>query len=130
MFSLNLVRLGGLAAVTAGVLMLILDAWGLVWGLVLELLGAYPENFSEEAVTTAYALQSTLWLIGVPLLLVAAVGLYARQSDAAGALRIVGFLWTLIGTGLLVGMIWANAFVAPTLAVEAPLSSTRSLRGL
>jgi hypothetical protein len=49
MFSSSLVRLGGLAAVAAGVLLLILDAWGLV----LELLGAYPENFSEEAVTPA-----------------------------------------------------------------------------
>jgi hypothetical protein len=48
MFSSNLIRLGGLAAVTAGVLLLILD----VWGLLLELLGAYPENFSEEALTT------------------------------------------------------------------------------
>ena len=52
MLSSNLVRLGRLAAVTAGVLLLILD----LWGLVLELLGAYPENFSEEAVTTGYAL--------------------------------------------------------------------------
>ncbi|MDP8973164.1 MAG: hypothetical protein M3N45_08285 [Actinomycetota bacterium] len=80
MFSSNLVRLGGLAAVTAGVLLLILDAWGLV----LELLGAYPETFSEEAVTTGYALQSALWLVGALLLLVAAVGLYARQSESAG----------------------------------------------
>lgn len=116
MFSSNLVRLGGLAAVTAGVLLLILDAWGLV----LELLGAYPENFSEEAVTTGYALQSALWLVGALLLLVAAVGLYARQSELAGTLGIVGFLAALMGTGLLVGLIWANVFVAPTLAVEAP----------
>jgi hypothetical protein len=34
------------------VLLLILDAWGLV----LELLSAYPENLGEEAVTTGYAL--------------------------------------------------------------------------
>jgi hypothetical protein len=116
MFSSNLVRLGGLVAVTAGVLLLILD----LWGLVLELLGAYPENFSEEAVTSGYGLQSTLWLIGALLLLVAAVGLYARQPEAAGTLGLVGFLAALMGTGLLVGLIWANVFVAPTLAVEAP----------
>jgi cell division protein FtsW (lipid II flippase) len=99
------------------VLLLILDAWGLV----LELLSAYPENLSEEAVTTGYALQSALWLVGALLLLVAAVGLYARQSESAGTLELVGFLAALSGTGLLVGLIcWANAFVAPTLAVEAP----------
>jgi hypothetical protein len=116
MFSPNLVRLGGLAAVTAGALLLIIDAWGLV----LELLDAYPENFSEEALTTTYAVQSALWLIGALLLLVALVGLYARQSEAAGVLGLVGFLVALIGTGLLVGTFWTNAFIPPALAVQAP----------
>ena len=116
MFLSNLVRLGGLAAVTAGVLLLILDAWGLV----LELLGAYPENFSEEAVTSTYAVQSAMWLIGALLLLVAVVGLHARQSEAVGALGLVGFLAALIGTGLLVGVFWTNAFIPPALAAEAP----------
>ena len=116
MFSSNLVRVGGLAAITAGALLLILD----LWGLVLELLGAYPENFSEEALTTNYAVQSTLWLIGALLLPVALVGLHARQSEAAGALGLVGFLAALIGTELLVGMFWTNAFIPPALAVEAP----------
>lgn len=120
MFSSNLVRLGGLAAITAGALLLIVDAWGLV----LELLGAYPANFSEEALTTTYAVQSAMWLIGALLLLVALVGLYARQSEAAGVLGLVGILVALIGTGLLVGTFWTNAFVPPALAVEAPLSST------
>jgi hypothetical protein len=116
MFSSNLVRLGGLAAITAGALLLIVDAWGLV----LELLGAYPENFSEEVLTTTYTVQSAMWLIGALLLLVAVVGLHVRQWEAAGALGVVGFLAALIGTGLLVGFIWANVFVAPALAVEAP----------
>jgi hypothetical protein len=61
-----------------------------------------------------------LWLIGTLLLLVAVVGLHARQSEAAGALGLVGFLAALIGTGLLVGFMWANAFIPPALAVEAP----------
>ncbi len=116
MFSSNLVRVGGLAAITAGVLLLILD----VWGLLLELLGAYPENFSEEALTISYTVQSALWLIGALLLLVAVVGLYARQSEAAGALGLTGFLAALIGTGLIVGMVWTNTFIPPALAVEAP----------
>lgn len=116
MASTNLVRVGGLAAVVAGVLLLILD----VWGLLLEIRGAYPENFSEEALTTTYTFQSALWLIGALLLLAAVVGLHARQSEAAGALGLAGFLAALIGAGLLVGMFWTNAFVPPTLAVEAP----------
>ena len=116
MFSSNLVRLGGLAAITAGALLLILD----LWGLVLELLGVSPENFSEEALTTTYTVQSAIWLIGALLLLVVVVGLHARQAEAAGALGLVGFLAALIGTGLLVGFMWANAFIPPALAVEAP----------
>jgi uncharacterized membrane protein len=116
MSSSNLVRVGELAAVAAGVLLLIVD----LWSLVLELLGAYPENFSEEALTTTYMVQSVLWLIGALLLLVAVVGLHARQSEAADALGLAGFLTALIGTGLLVGTFWTNAFIPPALAVEAP----------
>ena len=59
-------------------------------------------------------------LIGVLLLLVALVGLYAHQSEAAGALGLLGFLAALIGTGLLVGMVWTLAFVVPSAAIEAP----------
>jgi hypothetical protein len=77
-FVSNRVQMGGLSAVTAGVLLLNLDARGLV----LELLGAYPETFSEEALTT-YAIRSASGLIGALLLLVAVEGLYARQSEAA-----------------------------------------------
>ena len=54
MFLSNLVRVGGLAAVLAGTLLLILD----IWTLLLELLGAFPENFSEEALTTSFTVQS------------------------------------------------------------------------
>ncbi len=114
--SSNLVRLGGLAAIAAGVLLLILD----LWGLVLELLGAYPENFSEEALTTTYVLQASLWLIGVLLLPVALVGLHTRQLEAAGALGLAGLCVALVGTGLLAGVFWTNLFVPPALAVEAP----------
>jgi hypothetical protein len=61
-----------------------------------------------------------MWLIGALLLLVAVVGLHARQSEAAGALGLVGFVAALVGTGLVVGFVWANVFIPPTLAVEAP----------
>jgi uncharacterized membrane protein len=116
MFSSNLVRLGGLAAITAGALLLILDAWGLV----LEILGAYSENISEEALGPTYMVQSVMWLIGALLLLVALAGLHARQSEAAGALGLAGFVAALIGTGLFVGSVWTNTFIPPALAVEAP----------
>ncbi len=52
--------------------------------------------------------------------MVALVGLYAHQSESAGALGLLGFLAALVGTGLLVGMMWTLAFVAPSAALEAP----------
>jgi len=116
MFSSNLVRLGGLAAVAAGALLLIAD----LWSLIIELLVGDTENFSEVAVSTSWAVISGMYLIGVLLLLVALVGLYARQAEAAGVLGLVGFLAALVGTGLLAGMFWTLAFVAPSVAVEAP----------
>ena len=54
----------------------------------------------------------------------ALVGLYAHQSEAAGAFGLLGFLAVLIGTRLLVGMMWTLTFVVPSAAVEARRSST------
>ncbi len=65
-----------------------------------------------------------MYLLGSLLLLVALVGLYARQSESAGALGLVGFLAALVGTGLLVGSFWTQAFVVASSAIEAPRSST------
>lgn len=112
----NLIRVGGLAAVLAGALLLITD----LWSLLLEVIVGGSENFSEFAVTTSWTVLSTMTLLGGLLLLVALVGLYARQSKAAGTLGLVGFLAALVGTGLVVGMMWALAFVAPSAAIEAP----------
>ncbi len=112
----NLIRVGGLAAVLAGALLLIAD----LWSLLLEFIIGGSENFSEFAVTPSWTVLSTIFLLGSLLLLVALVGLYARQSEAAGALGLVGFLVALVGTGLLVGMMWTMAFVVPSAAIEAP----------
>jgi hypothetical protein len=54
------------------------------------------------------------------LLLVGLVGLYVRQSEAAGILGLVGFVVAFLGTALALGAVWASLFVAPYLAVEAP----------
>ncbi|HZY64690.1 MAG TPA: hypothetical protein VFE21_02280 [Rubrobacteraceae bacterium] len=83
MTSSALVRIGGLAAIAAGALLLVADVW--------SLLGGEPERFSDLAVTTTWTAVSAMYLIGVLLLLAALVGLYARQSDAAGALGVAGF---------------------------------------
>lgn len=119
-FASNLIRVTRLAAVLAGALLLIAG----LWNLLLEIIVGGSESFSEFVVTTSWTVLSTMYLLGSLLLLVALVGLYARQSESAGALGLVGFLAALVGTGLLVGSLWTQAFVVASSAIEALRSST------
>lgn len=48
------------------------------------------------------------------------VSLYARQSDAAGLLGSLGFLTAFIGTALVAGDWWFEAFAFPWLVQAAP----------
>lgn len=97
----------------AGVLLLIAE--------LLELLPAFDDYpFSELALTGLFTFQLALYLLGLILLSVGLVGLYARQSETAGSLGLAGFLVAFIGTVFFTGFFWANLFVAPALAVGAP----------
>jgi hypothetical protein len=111
MSSSNLIRLSGLAAVAAGVLLLIGD---------LLAFATEPENLSEWATAPSYVFVWLLFLLGAVLLLVGLVALYVRQSEAAGVLGFVGFLIAFLGTALALGTVWAQLFVAPSLATETP----------
>ena len=119
MSSSNLIRLSGLAAVVAGVLLTIGD---------LLSFATEPENLSEWATMPSYFFVWFLYLLGGVLLLVALVGLYAYQSEAAGILGLVGFVGAFSGTALVLGAIWAQLFVAPFLAVQSPEPSIPSPR--
>ena len=84
MSSSDLARWGGLAAMVAGVLLLVAE--------LLELLPAFDDYpFSELALTDLFFFQQALYLLGLILLSVGLVGLYARQSETAGLLGLVGF---------------------------------------
>ncbi len=110
MTSSNLIRLSGLAAVLAGVLAFIGDLLSLT----------EPESLSEAATTASYVFTYLLYLLGTVLLLVGLVGLYVRQSEATGILGLAGFAVAFLGTALVLGAVWAQLFVAPFLAVQAP----------
>lgn len=85
MSSSDLARWVGLAAMVAGVLLLVAE--------FLELLPAFDDYpFSELALTDLFFFQQALYLLGLILLSVGLVGLYARQSETAGLLGLVGFL--------------------------------------
>ncbi len=113
MSSSDLVRWGGLAAILAGVLLVVADLLNLA-------IGFGDEPFSEGATTGIYALQSVVNLLAAVLLLIGLVGLYARQSEAAGLLGLAGFLVAFLGTALITGFLWAALFIVPALAVEVP----------
>ena len=121
MSSSELIRWSGLAAVAGGVSLGIAE---------LVALSFFGLDFSQTATTGTYAFYSLLIMITGVLLPLGLVGLYVRQSEAAGPLGLGGFVVAFIGTVLVAGFFWSSAFVAPILAVEAPqLLAVRSLPG-
>ncbi len=110
MTSAGLMRWAGLAAVVSAVLSVVGD-----------LLRLFVDvESSETATTTPYALVFLLYLLGAVLLLLGLVGLYTSQSEAAGVLGLVGFLAAFLATALLVGVLWFELFITPSLATRAP----------
>jgi hypothetical protein len=111
MRSSDLIRWSGLAAILGGALLLISDLLSFT---------VFSGDLAEIATTGAYLADGGMRLLAGVLLLLGLVGLYARQSEASGALGLVAFLLAFAGTALILGTWWTNAFVAPSLATEAP----------
>ena len=111
MSSANLTRLGGLPAVMAAALLLVLEIVDYAQGNDPFAVAAGASHAFESA------LRMVTFLVLLPLGL---VGLYARQSGAAGPLGLLGFLAAFAGTGLVAGFLWTDTFVAPELAASAP----------
>ena len=114
MTSSNLVRLGGLAVLLGGALVIIAD--------LLSLITIRSGDFSQVATTRAYAFTIALYPLAAILLLGGLLGLYVHQSEAAGTLGFIGFLLAFFGTAMVVGLGWAQLFVAPNVAEVAPES--------
>src|SRR5215217_2754687 len=108
--------------VRAGVWAAIASGLALVASLLLEWLVVPFEQVGEtEAyLTSSYLLSSGLRLLSNILLLWALIGIYGRQSRAAGTLGLWAFIVAFLGTALLAGNTWAEVFVWPTLAQVAP----------
>jgi hypothetical protein len=117
MSSSGLIRLGGLAAVMAALLLLttdIIDVYHFDAYRTVEL------NL-EFLTSGTHAFQSTLrMLVFVLLLPLGLIALYARQAEATGALGLLGFVVAFTGTVLVAGFAWVDTFVAPELATSAP----------
>ncbi len=77
-------------------------------------------DLGEIAQTGTFFIQSLLTLLAGTLLLGGMVGLYVRQSEAAGKFGLVGFLLAFLVTTLVVGDFYANTLVTPLVAREIP----------
>jgi hypothetical protein len=94
--SSNLIRWGGLAAVVAGVLFIIINL------ITLVILGFGQESFELVVRSVISPFAGAMLVLGL-------VGLYARQSEATDVIGLIGFLFALFGTVLaLAGNVWAN----------------------
>lgn len=111
----GLVRVGGLAAVGSGILV--------VFGELLYFVIGLDEAWVASAETAASALaifQGVVFLTSIVLLLGGLISLYVVQSDSASTLGKAGFVVAFVGTALVVGSTWSFTFDLPALAQQAP----------
>ena len=108
------IRAGAWAAIVSGL--------AVAASLLLEWLVVPFEQLgqTEAYLTGSYLLSAGLRLLGTILLVWALIGIYARQSKAAGTLGLWAFVGAFLGTAFLAGNNWAEVFVWPTLAHVAP----------
>jgi len=103
-------RQAGLASITAAVLILVSQISQVLLPLTM------PESFW----IATQSLRMGLALAAMFALLIALTGLYASQAPATGKLGLVGYLTASLGTLLVAGNWWYEAFIGPVLRQQAP----------
>jgi hypothetical protein len=103
-------RQAGLASILAAGLILVSQVSQLVLPLTM------PESFW----IATQSLRLGLALLAMFVLLLAITGLYARQVPEAGKLGLVGYLTAFLGTMLVAGNWWYEAFIGPAIREQAP----------
>ena len=104
----GLIRWSGAAAMAAAALIGVTQ--------VGELLTLDVDDDEPLVVVNAVLKLPAAWL-----LLLGLVRLYLHQVEATGALGLAGFLVAVLGTVLLAGDLWLEAFAVPYLMQEAPV---------
>jgi hypothetical protein len=112
----NLFRISGLALVLAAAMFVVAEM--LAFSIFLR--EEDVNDLRAFATSNAFIVQSLLTLFAGTLLLGGLVGLYVRQSEAAGKLGLVAFLLAFLGTALVTGDFYANTVVTPMVAMEVP----------
>ena len=121
----GLFRLSGLALVLAALLLAVAE----VLALAIFVRQGPEYDLGQIARTGTFFFQSLLTLLAGTLLLGGLVGLYVRQSEAAGRLGVIGFLLAFFVTTFVTGDFYANTFVTPMVALEAPAFLDNPLSG-
>jgi hypothetical protein len=121
----NLFRMSGLALVLAGAMFVVAELISLS-----VLAQGDVDDLRQIAGTNSFFLQSFSTLVGGIFLLGGLVGLYVRQSEAAKKLGVAGFVLAFLGTALVVGDYYANTFITPLVALEAPNFLDNPLAGV
>jgi len=104
-------RRAGMLSLTAAVLIVLSQLMRLAVG---RLLGA------DEATTPAHTLTYSLALLGMGTLLLALTAIYFRESTALGRLGLIGYITAFLGTLMVAGDWWFEAFMVPMIATAAP----------
>ena len=103
----NLIRWTGLAAMAAGI----------IYAGVQPI---HPPDELASVTTSAWAIIQSFKLAMALLFLVGMTGLYARQVKEAGWLGLAGYLLFSLFWAMIVPYGFANAFILPLLATDAP----------
>jgi hypothetical protein len=104
-------RRAGVLSLTAAVLIIVSQVMRLGVG---RLLG--PDWVTAAAYTVTYSIA----LLGMGALLLALTAIYARECDAVGRLGLIGYVTAFLGTLMVAGDWWFEAFVVPMIASAAP----------
>lgn len=103
----KVIRWAGLAAVLAGIIFAGIQP-------------IHPPDVLASVNTSAWAIIQPLKLAMCFLFLLGITGLYARQVKETGWLGLAGFLLLSLSWALQIGYVFAEVFILPLLATEAP----------
>ena len=108
----NLIRWGGLAALSAGFISIVLE---IVFVATLR-----QQAFSVAALTSTWSVLYAIRLIMLMLLMLGLIALFARQSEKMHTFGVAAFVIATIGTMLIFGFAWVLLFTFPVMAADVP----------
>jgi hypothetical protein len=103
----KLIRWAGLSAMAAGIIFVVIQP-------------IHPPDVLSSVTTDAWAIIQSAKVAMCILGLLGLTGLYARQANEAGWLGLVGYLLFSLFPLLTIAVVFAEAFILPLLATEAP----------